>query len=57
MMCRYGGSNFSTGGTDEVLAGGAFGSPDRYSTYNLESSGNWERTIALYRFALILKHI
>eukprot|EP01035_Chromulina_nebulosa_P016909 gene16909-22398_t len=44
----YEGSDYSTGGSDQILAGGAFASPDRYSTYTTVS-GNWERTIALYR--------
>jgi dipeptidase len=43
----YADSNYSTGAPDQVLAGGPFGSPDRYSTYS--STGNWERTIAIYR--------
>lgn len=43
----YGGSNYSTGSPDQILAGGPFESPDRYSTYS--STGNWERTIAIYR--------
>lgn len=52
MLCRrYAGTNYSTGAPDTVLAGGAFGSPDRYSTY--DSSGNWERTIALFRYDIL----
>lgn len=45
----YEGTNYSTSGA--VLAAGAFGTPDRFSS-NAEDasvSGSWERTIALFR--------
>lgn len=38
-----------TGAPDAVLAGGAYGTPDRFGGSTGGVSGNWERTIALYR--------
>lgn len=47
----YAGTNYSTGTPDENIAGGAYGSPDRYSgsTGEAQVKGTWERTIALFR--------
>ena len=48
---HYGGTNYSTGVVEDVLAGGPSTTPDRFSGGAAEysMSGSWERTIALFR--------